>query len=69
MKLSAHNALKGTVIKVTHGAVNAEVTIRLEGGAEVISIITNDSVDRLGLKENVPAYAVIKASNVMVAVD
>ena len=69
MKLSARNMLKGTVVKVTRGAVNAEVTIRLEGGTEVVAIITNASVDRLGLKENVPAYAVIKASSVMVAVD
>jgi molybdate transport system regulatory protein len=69
MKLSARNILKGTVTKVTRGAVNAEVTIRLEGGTEVVAMITNASVDRLGLKENVPAYAVIKASSVMVAVD
>lgn len=69
MKLSARNVLKGTVVKVIRGAVNSEVIIRLEGGAEVVSIITNESVDALGLKENKPAYAVIKASNVMVAVD
>jgi molybdate transport system regulatory protein len=69
MKLSARNVLKGTVMKVTRGAVNSEVTIRLDGGTEVISIITNESVDNLGLKENVTAYAVIKASSVMVAVD
>lgn len=69
MKLSARNVLKGTVTKVVRGAVNSEVTIRLDGGTEVISIITNESVDNLGLKENVTAYAVIKASSVMVAVD
>ncbi len=69
MKLSARNMLKGTVTKITRGAVNSEVTIRLNGGAEVVSIITNESVDSLGLKENKEAYAVIKASNVMVAVD
>ena len=70
MKLSARNVLKGTVVKIVHGAVNSEVTIRLEGGAtEVVSIITNASVESLGLKEGVTAYAVIKASSVMVAVD
>lgn len=69
MKLSARNVLKGTIKKVVRGAVNSEVTIQLEGGAEVVSIITNTSVDSLGLKEGVPAYAVIKASNVMIAVD
>ena len=69
MKLSARNILKGTVTKVTRGAVNSEVTIRLEGGTELVSIITNESVDNLELTENVTAYAVIKASNVMVAVE
>jgi molybdate transport system regulatory protein len=70
MKLSARNVLKGTVVKIIRGAVNSEVTIRLEGGStEVVSIITNASVDSLGLKENAQAYAVIKASSVMVAVD
>ena len=69
MKLSARNVLKGTVTKVTRGAVNSEVTIRLDSGTEVVSIITNTSVDNLGLKENASAYAVIKASNVMVAVE
>ena len=69
MKLSARNVLKGKVKKVVRGAVNSEVIIELPGGAEVVSIITNASVDSLGLKEGVQAYAVIKASNVMVAVD
>jgi molybdopterin-binding protein len=69
MKLSARNILKGTIMKVIRGAVNSEVIIRLDGGTEVVSIITNESVDSLGLKENKEAYAVIKASNVMVAVD
>jgi molybdate transport system regulatory protein len=69
MKLSARNILKGTVTKITRGAVNSEVTIRLDGGTEVVAVITNESVDSLGLKVNAPAYAVIKASSVMVAVD
>lgn len=69
MKLSARNVLKGVVVKVVRGAVNSEVILRLDGGAEVVSIITNESVDSLGLKEGKEAYAVIKASNVMVAVD
>jgi molybdopterin-binding protein len=69
MKLSARNVLKGKVLKVVRGAVNSEVIIELSGGAQVVSIITNASVDSLGLKEGKEAYAVIKASNVMVAVD
>ena len=69
MKLSARNVLKGTIKKVIRGAVNSEVTIELTGGTQVVSIITNASVDNLGLKEGVAAYAVIKASSVMIAVD
>ena len=69
MKISARNVLKGKVKKISRGAVNSEVILELPGGLEITSIITNASVDGLGLKEGLPAYAVIKASNVMVAVD
>jgi molybdopterin-binding protein len=69
MKISARNVLKGRVKKIVRGAVNSEVVIELSGGAEVTSIITNTSVDNLGLKEGSQAYAVIKASSVMIAVD
>jgi molybdopterin-binding protein len=57
------------VIKIVHGAVNSEVTLELPGGLQVVAIITNGSVENLGLKEGKEAYAVIKASSVMVAVD
>ena len=69
MKLSAHNVLKGKVVAVTHGAVNSEVVLRLDSGAEVVSIITKESAEALGLAPGKEAYAVIKASNIMVAVD
>jgi molybdopterin-binding protein len=69
MKLSARNILKGKVVKVMRGAVNSEVTIDLPGGTQLVSIITNTSVDNLGLKEGKEAYAIIKASNVLVGVD
>jgi molybdopterin-binding protein len=69
MKLSARNVLKGKVLKVVKGAVNSEVTLELPGGAQVVSIITNSSVENLRLEEGKEAFAVIKASNVMVAVD
>ena len=69
MKLSARNLLKGKVIKIVKGAVNSEVTIELPGGEQLTSIITNASVKSLGLKKGKEAYAVIKASNIMVAVD
>ncbi|OGO64350.1 MAG: transporter, partial [Chloroflexi bacterium RBG_19FT_COMBO_50_10] len=51
-----------------HGAVNSEVTIELPGGTHLVSIITNSSVDNLGLTEGKEAYAIIKASNVMVGI-
>jgi molybdopterin-binding protein len=69
MKLSARNVLKGKIIKVVRGAVNAEVTLELPNGIQIVSIITNTSVDNLGLKEGKEAYAVVKASSVMIAID
>ena len=69
MKISARNILKGKVVKVIRGAVNSEVTIELPGGIQLVSIITNSSVENLGLTEGKQAYAIIKASNVMVGVD
>ncbi len=69
MKLSARNQLRGKVKKVTPGAVNAEIVIELPNGMEVVSIITMESMKNLGLAPGKEAYAVIKASNVMVAVD
>jgi molybdopterin-binding protein len=69
MKISARNQLKGKVIKVTPGAVNSEITIELPGGQQVVSIITKTSADSLGLKIGKEAYAVVKASSVMIAVD
>jgi len=67
--ISARNVLKGTVKKVEHGAVNSEIIVQLAGGAEVVSIITKSSAERLGLKEGKEVSAVIKASNVMIATD
>jgi molybdopterin-binding protein len=69
MKLSARNVLKGKVKSVNVGPVNAEVIIELAGGAQVVAMITKTSADTLGLKAGKDAYAVIKASAVMVAVD
>jgi len=69
MKLSARNVLKGKIVKIIKGAVNSEVTIELPGGEKLVSIITNTSVETLELAEGREAYAVIKASNIMVAVD
>ena len=69
MRISARNILKGKIVKLVRGAVNAEVTLELPGGVQVVSVITLGSVDSLGLKEDKEAYAVVKASNVMIAVD
>jgi molybdopterin-binding protein len=69
MKLSARNVLKGKIVKIVPGAVNAEVILQLPGGEQIVSIITRDSVQALGLEPGKEAYAVIKASNVMIAVD
>ncbi len=69
MKISARNQLKGKVEKVIMGAVNAEVVIRTNAGEELVSIVTRESVESLGLTEGKEVYAVIKASNVMVAID
>jgi molybdopterin-binding protein len=69
MKISARNSLKGVVKQIVQGAVNAEVTVELPGGHQVVSIITKKSVADLGLAVGKPAYAVIKASSVMLGVD
>jgi molybdopterin-binding protein len=69
MKLSARNVLKGKVKRVTPGVVNTEILIEILGGAEVVSIITKASADGLGLAVGKDVYAVIKATNVIVAVD
>ena len=69
MRISARNVLKGKVTRVIRGAVNSEVTIELPGGIEIVSIITNSSVDNLVLAPGVEANAVIKASNVMISVE
>jgi len=69
MKISARNTFAATITKVTRGAVNAEVELTLNGGGRIVAIITISSVDSLGLVEGKAAYAIIKASSVMVAKD
>ena len=69
MEISARNALKGTIKNVSPGAVNTEVTVELPGGAQVVSIITKASADRLKLAVGKEVYAVIKASDVMIATE
>jgi len=66
MKISARNVLEGKVRNVTKGAVNAQVTLVLTGGEHIVSVITNSSVDSLGLAEGKTAFAIVKASEVIV---
>lgn len=69
MKISARNILKGKVKKVTPGAVNTEVVVALPGGSEIVSIITRESAENMQIAEGKDVAAIIKASNVMLAVD
>jgi molybdopterin-binding protein len=66
MKLSARNQLKGKVVGVEKGATTAHIRIDIGGGVIITSSITNEAVDDLGLKLGDDAYAVIKASDVMI---
>ena len=68
MKISARNTLKGTIVDVTKGQTTAHVRINVEGMV-VTASITNEAVDELKLQKGQQAYAVIKASDVMVAID
>ena len=68
MKLSARNQLKGRIVEVRKGQTTAHVRIDV-GGSVITASITNDAVDELGLKAGDEAWAVIKASDVLVAVD
>lgn len=68
MKISARNRLKGRIVDVTKGATTSHVKIEI-GGQIVTSSITNEAVDELKLAKGQDAYAIIKASDVMVGVD
>mgnify|MGYP001019217622 CR=1 FL=1 len=68
MRISARNSLRGRIVAVDKGATTAHVRIDV-GGTVVTASITNAAVDDLGLEVGKTAYAVIKASDVMVGVD
>ncbi len=69
MRISARNVIKGKVKKIITGAINSEVIIETDHGETIVSVITKDSVESLELKIGKEVFAVIKASNVMVAVE
>jgi molybdopterin-binding protein len=69
MKISARNQLKGRITSIVHGPVGAEVTLHVAQGAQIVSVITETSAKDLALKEGQEVYAVIKASNVLIATD
>jgi molybdopterin-binding protein len=69
MRISARNQIKGTVLEVTKGATTSHVRVDIGGGQVVTSSITNEAVDDLGLKTGGKCVVVVKASDVMIAVD
>ena len=69
MKISARNMIQGMVKEINHGVVNTEVIIELPGGTQIVSVITKASTEALNLTVGCRVYAVIKASNVMLATD
>lgn len=69
MRISARNIIKGKVKAVKMGVVNAEIVVELPGGTEMVSIITKESADSLGLVAGKEVYTIMKASNVMIGVD
>ena len=69
MKLSARNILKGKVKSIVTGSVNDEVVVELPGGQEIVAVVTKSSVENLGLTTGGDVYAVVKASNVILAVE
>lgn len=69
MKVSARNLIKGRVKTIKHGPVSAEVVIGVAQGVDITSVITESAATELGLKAGSDVYAVIKASNVIIATD
>jgi molybdopterin-binding protein len=69
MRISARNQIKGTVIEVKKGATTSHIRVDIGNGQIVTSSITNEAVDDLGIKAKDKVIVVVKASDVMIAVD
>jgi molybdopterin-binding protein len=69
MKISARNKLQGKIIEVKKGATTAHVRLEIAPGQIITASITNEAVEELGLKPGAKASAIIKASDVMIAID
>lgn len=69
MRISARNSIKGTIKSITKGPVNAEVVLDIGNGILITSVITAHAVENLDLKEGKIAWAVVKSSEVMIAVE
>jgi molybdopterin-binding protein len=68
MKISGRNFIAGTVVEIKEGATTAHVRVEITGGAILTASITNEAVEDLGLKKGDKVHALIKASDVMIAV-
>ena len=69
MKISARNQLKGTVVEIQEGAVNGIVKLDIGGGNVMSSTISMGSIKELGLEKGKTAYAIVKATSVMIGID
>lgn len=69
MRLSARNQIKGKILEVKRGATTSHVRVDIGNGVIMTSSITNEAVEELGLKSGANAVVVVKASDVMIAVD
>ena len=69
MKISARNTIKGRIKSVVQGPVSAEVVLNVAPGIEIVAVISSNSAKALKLKKGKKAYAIIKASSVMVGVE
>lgn len=69
MRISARNTIEGTIKSVLKGPVNAEIVLDIGNGVLITSVITAHAVENLGLKTDMKAWAVIKSSEVMIAVE